>query len=803
MFDKDEKNAIDVNKKDDSPKLKKHKEKKVKEPKSPKPPKEKKVKEPKPPKEKKVKEPKPPKEKKVKEPKPVKEKKVKEPKVKAPKPVKEKKVKEPKVKEPKPVKEKKVKQPKDVAAPVVEPAVAPVVEPVVEPVVAPVVEPEVAVAAEPVAETKEDKPAKKEKAKKEKAPKEKAPKAKKEKKAKEGDNGFVRVLKLIRDKIVYFFTKLIPTGVKWIGKKIKILFTEDLKTWITDNDPNLKFPFIGRILIITLIPMLLIFAFSVYITRTNIRNTVEEERLVTLTTAASAVRNSYDYAYEGDYKLTMTNIFYKGDVNLSTNQQIVDKLYEETGVVATISYNSTRKVTSIFDASGNRIVGSSEDEEIFEIVSAGDTYYGVVEIEGVTYDAYYEPLLNSDGSFVGMVFVGIDRASVEANISAMTGKAVAILAVIFVIGMVLVPIVSMDISSALRRTNKTLKIVALGDLTVEVNERDMCRTDEVGNIARATEVLRDNFKNLLGDIENTVVIVKDAAENVDMMSSQSSRTVEDVGHAVEEIATGATTQAHDTQTASEHVDNMGNLIQNIVEEVAILTEAANRMGTAESKAQSIMEELAVTAERTSVAVEQISAQTEITNKSTKEISKAVELITSIASQTTLLSLNASIEAARAGEAGRGFAVVASEIQKLAEQSNQSAVKIQKVIEELTVQSNKTVNIMKDVKLAVTEQEEKLSETKTIFGEVRDGVQSSLVEIESISGKSTDLSSRKEYVVDLIDGLSAISEENAASTQETMASTEELSSMMIELAASANKLNEMAAVLEEDIKKFTI
>ena len=775
MFEKDEKSTIDVNKKDDSPKLKKHKEKKVKEPKQPK---EKKVKEPK--------------EKKVKEPKPAKEKKVKEPKVKEPKPVKEKKVKEPKVKEPKPVKEKKVKEPK-VKAP--EKVVAPVEETVyvAEPVaqeipVAPVSEP----VAEPVVEAVPTK-----------AKEEKAPKAKKEKKVRENENVFVRALKLVVGKIVWLFTKGIPSGLKWLGHKIKILLTEDLKAIITDKDPNLKFPFAIRILIITIIPMLLIFVCSIIITRANIRNTVEEERLVTLTTAASAVRNSYDYAFEGDYKLTMTNEFKKGDVNLSNNQQIVDKLYEETGVVATISYNSTRKVTSIFDSEGNRIVGTLEDEEIVEMVAKGETYYGVVEIEGVVYDGYYEPLRNSDSSIVGMVFVGIDRSAVEETISNMTGKVVTILSVIFVIGLILVPAVSMDISSALRRTNRSLKVVALGDLTVEVNERDMCRSDEVGNIARATEVLRDNFKNLLGHIENTVVTVKDAAGNVDVMSAQSSRTVEDVGHAVEEIATGATTQAHDTQTASEHVDNMGNLIQNIVEEVAILTTAANKMGTAEAKAQTIMEELAVTAERTSVAVEQISAQTEITNKSTKEISKAVELITSIASQTTLLSLNASIEAARAGEAGRGFAVVASEIQKLAEQSNQSAVKIQKVIEELTVQSNKTVNIMATVKEAVNEQEKKLAETREIFGEVRDGVKSSLVEIDSISGKSTDLSSRKEFVVDLIDGLSAISEENAASTEQTMASTEELSSMMIELASSANKLNEMAAILEADIKKFTI
>ena len=162
------------------------------------------------------------------------------------------------------------------------------------------------------------------------------------------------------------------------------------------------------------------------------------------------------------------------------------------------------------------------------------------------------------------------------------------------------------------------------------------------------------------------------------------------------------------------------------------------MGNAENNAQNIMGDLDETTAKTSKAVELIATQTEATNVSAKEIGQAVEIITNIASQTNLLSLNASIEAARAGEAGRGFAVVASEIQKLAEQSNQSAVKIQHIIDGLTVESNKTVKIMEEVKNAVSDQENKIHETKSIFGTVREGVAKSMDQINGISDESNAL-----------------------------------------------------------------
>lgn len=105
-----------------------------------------------------------------------------------------------------------------------------------------------------------------------------------------------------------------------------------------------------------------------------------------------------------------------------------------------------------------------------------------------------------------------------------------------------------------------------------------------------------------------------------------------------------------------------------------------------------------------------------------KIRAAVDLITSIAEETNLLSLNASIEAARAGEQGRGFAVVAGQIQKLAEQSNESAGSIADIIGELLKDSENSVHIMEEVQEIMNEQQEKLQATRRQFMEVGDGIE---------------------------------------------------------------------------------
>ena len=191
------------------------------------------------------------------------------------------------------------------------------------------------------------------------------------------------------------------------------------------------------------------------------------------------------------------------------------------------------------------------------------------------------------------------------------------------------------------------------------------------------------------------------------------------------------------------------------------------------------------------------------DESVKKISEATELITSIASQTSLLSLNASIESARAGEAGRGFAVVASEIQKLSIQSNDAAEEIQQIIDTLLSESAKTLEEMQDTEALMKEQQSKLNDTKSKFDEVSDGIRISREETEQIRTSAGSCNKAKEAIMDVISNLSAISEENAASTEETSASMQELNATISHLATESGKLKAISQELNEYMGFFKI
>ena len=294
-----------------------------------------------------------------------------------------------------------------------------------------------------------------------------------------------------------------------------------------------------------------------------------------------------------------------------------------------------------------------------------------------------------------------------------------------------------------------------------------------------------------------------AGDSLETMASQTSVTADEIGHAIEDISQGAITQAEDIESATMQITNIGAMIEKIVASVKSLDEVSMSIQNADNEAEQIINELSVSNDMTIDSIQKISTSVHTTNESVGRIQEAVNLITAIASETSLLALNASIEAARAGEAGRGFAVVASQISKLSEDSNQSAKTIEDIINQLSIDSEASVKIMAEVGTSIAKQQKKLEETKAKFADVSSGIETSIAATESIYAQTKECDEARVRVTDVIRNLSAVAEENAASTEQTNASMQELNATISLLADSAKDLKEISIELERDVSFFKI
>lgn len=561
---------------------------------------------------------------------------------------------------------------------------------------------------------------------------------------------------------------------------------------------NLKLQY--KMLILAIIPVLIMGIVAILISNTVVKNKLLDDAKQKLKATSNAVLAAYDQN-AGDYFVNATGDVWKGAYNVSLSTPFIDDIAAKTGIEVTFFYNDTRLVTSLKDADGKRILGSTAGDFLVENVlqDGNEVFTNRVLVDGTFYFGYYVPVhQNNSDEIIGMVFAGMPVKEIYASLNLITMIFTVAILVILVIAVIGCLLVSRGIAKSIRNSMDVVKQISEGNLNVEIEQSMLDRKDEAGALSCNTQTLIDNLSAMIGKISNNTMTLNASSEEMNAAAGQAGNAVGNINDDLHNMLTGAVEQTGNAQNIKNSIHNMNIHLEKTLGEVDHLSDETKAMLDARNDVDKSLNQLDASNQDVMTKVENIQKQTQQNNESVEKIIAAVSYISDIADQTNLLSLNASIEAARAGETGKGFAVVAEEIGKLANQSNEASTEISELVNLLSYNSSQTMDIMDSVQDAMNDQTKKLVETANIFKQLQEHVSHVADGVDVIRDATVQLGKETDEIGKDIKNLSDIAQRNEDTVKGTISFSDEVlgtvnsvTEMSTEVSSSAN---DMASVV---------
>lgn len=519
-----------------------------------------------------------------------------------------------------------------------------------------------------------------------------------------------------------------------------------------------------------------------------------------LKAVAVSVNNSYNALVDGDWEL-IDGVLCKGGEPVDNT--LIDGIGKQNDIEITLFFGDTRYLTTLKDDSGKRIVGTKVGSKITEdVLKNGREYINEsISIKNKEYYAIYMPLTNSDGSIVGMLFIGQERQLIREFMYALC-RSILYNGIVFCLIMIAVSFFLIKpIVTTIKGLSAELEKFSNGELDIQCKVPKINKNDELGILADSVNNLAFKFGEIIRSVQEQSGVLSEESEKLVQIADVSAGSIESISQAIDDVARGAEEQATDMTNTMGNIQELSATLDTVLSQVEKLSGVASGLKDYSDNTKGAMKELVSVNEKAKSSVHSMVVQTNETIKAMKEIDVILESIQDIASQTNLLSLNASIEAARAGGAGKGFAVVAGEVKKLADDCVNASKQISGIVKNISDEMEKSGALVRELEENADSQLAKLSGANDSVDNIIDGIFAVSGEITEINAEIKSLDSVKAGIGSAIENLSAISEENAASSEEVASSVTDVSSSVKNLSEAAEGISSSATALKDSISLF--